>query len=115
MNVDNAKETINFGMDFNLFGDGRLYFGSSTTQSATQFVGELREVITFEINLFLNRNNFFLYFKVVIKAGNEEYDVITLAKAVVENNNVFCHGNMIIKTYIEQIPHSNCPAEKKLN
>jgi hypothetical protein len=48
VNVDGSSQFVNVGIDFDLFGDGQLYFGASHLNNQNYFVGELRAVSNYK-------------------------------------------------------------------
>ncbi len=42
--VDGFSQFVNIGIDFDLYGDGRLYFGASNSDNRNYLNGEMRAV-----------------------------------------------------------------------
>ena len=44
MNIDGFSQFVNIGIDFDLYGDGKLFFGASNANNHNYLVGEMRAV-----------------------------------------------------------------------
>lgn len=88
--IDDTSSMESMSYDFDLYGSGRLYFGSSHGREA---------------------NNFHGYFKdIFVKYSNVEYDLISSAK---DNRipGVSCEGHVVLKSYVEQPAASMLPQQ----
>jgi hypothetical protein len=87
--VDSDRQSVNLGIDFDLYGDGRLYFGSSSSQNTlNNFVGDLKEVY--------------------VKYANAEYDIVASAKDT-RIPGSYCQGNIFVKEFVDELRHGlNC-------